>query len=140
VAKPGGLVVAAGISRYAGLLEVGAYGRLTADMQALVVDALATGRYHDEPNGFTSAYFHHADELATELRTAGLTQVTVFGVEGPSAPALDNVPLDQVPAMLDAAIRCARMLETDPALISASPHFLGVAGRHPTGYAAMRAR
>jgi ubiquinone/menaquinone biosynthesis C-methylase UbiE len=138
VTKPGGLVVAAGISRYAALLEVGANGRLTADMQALVVDALATGRHHDDPNGFTSAYFHHADELATELRTAGLSQVTVFGVEGPSAPALDNVPLDQVPAFLDAAIRCARVLETDPALISASPHFLGVAGREPARYSARR--
>jgi ubiquinone/menaquinone biosynthesis C-methylase UbiE len=136
VTKPGGLVVAAGISRYANLLEVGANGRLTADMQALVVNALATGRHHDDPNGFTNAYFHHADELATELRNAGLTQVTVFGVEGPSAPALDNVPLDEVPALLAAAIRCARVLETDPALIAASPHFLGVAGRQATGYAA----
>jgi hypothetical protein len=61
--------------------------------------------------------------VAIELRAARLTQVTVFGVEGPSAPALDNVPLDQVPAMLDAAMRCARVLETDPALISATPHF-----------------
>lgn len=144
VTKPGGLVVAAGISRYAALLEVGANGQLTADLQALIVDALATGRHHDDPKGFTSAYFHHADELAAELRTAGLTQVTVFGVEGPSAPALDNVPLDQVPARLvvwlAAAIRCARVLETDPALISASPHFLGVARPEHAVYAARRAR
>ncbi|MEK8226828.1 hypothetical protein NKG05_13185 [Oerskovia sp. M15] len=42
--------------------------------------------------GFTTAYFHRPEELADELEEADLDAVAVYGVEGPSAPALDNLP------------------------------------------------
>lgn len=124
---PGGVIAAAAINRYLPLLELSALGRLDEPALAACQDLVATGRHRDDPAGFTTAYFHHPDELAAEFRAAGLAEVTVLGVEGPSTPALDNVPIDQVDALLPSAIRCARAVEADPALIATSPHFLAIA-------------
>ena len=124
--RSGGLVVAAGISRYAGLLEYGCNGGLTDENIQLFTDALATGRNYDDPNGFTNAHFHHVDELRTEFETAGLRDVEVLGVEGPAAPILHNASPEEAPTFLPSALRLARLLEVDPHLISASFHFLAV--------------
>jgi 2-polyprenyl-3-methyl-5-hydroxy-6-metoxy-1,4-benzoquinol methylase len=124
VTRPGGMVVAAGISRYAGLLEYGNNGRLAEDNLHLFTDALATGRNYDDPTGFTNAHFHHADELRSEFENAGLADIAVLGVEGPAAPSLDNATLDEVPRLLPSAILLARLLETDSLMMSASLHFL----------------
>ncbi len=124
VTRPGGLVVAAGISRYAGLLEYGCSGLLTEENSHLFTDALASGRNYDDPNGFTNAHFHHVDELRTEFETAGLHDIAVLGVEGPAAPTLDNATPEEVPTLLPAAITMARLLESDPRMISSSFHFL----------------
>ena len=124
------MVVAAGISRYAGLLEYGNNGRLAEDNLHLFTDALATGRNYDDPEGFTNADFHHAEELRSEFENSGLTDIAVLGVEGPAAPTLDNATLAEVPRLLPSAILLARLLETDPLMMSASLHFLAF-GRVP---------
>lgn len=126
VTRPGGLVVAAGISRYAGLLEYGTKGMLTADNLPLFAATNATGRNYDEPDGFTNAYFHHADELRAEFDQAGFGQVEVLGVEGPAAATLEHAPPADVPRLLPSAILLARLLENDPRVMSASFHFLAV--------------
>lgn len=126
VTRPDGLVVAAGISRYAGLLEYGCSGSLTDENTYQFTDALETGRNYDDPEGFTNAHFHHVDELRTEFDNAGLRDVEVLGVEGPAAPTLDNASLEDHARLLPAAIRMARLLESDPRMISASFHFLAV--------------
>jgi ubiquinone/menaquinone biosynthesis C-methylase UbiE len=126
VTRPGGLVVAAGISRYAGLLEYGTKGMLTEDNLSVYADALATGRNCDEPNGFTNAYFHYADELRAEFHQAGFGGIEVLGVEGPAAATLQHAPLADVPRLLPSAILLARLLENDANVMSASFHFLAV--------------
>jgi hypothetical protein len=37
----------------------------------------------DRPDYFTTAYFHHPDELAEEVRSAGLLVEGIYGIEGP---------------------------------------------------------
>jgi SAM-dependent methyltransferase len=129
VLRPGGLLVAAGISRYLSLLEAGSTGQLDAALESSLVDVLATGHY-DGHLGFVAAHFHTAEELRTELKAAGLADVAVFGIEGPSWPALDAAGLNGFDARVDAALRCARMVETDPAMIDTSAHLLGM-GKKP---------
>ena len=124
VTRAGGLVVAAGISRYAGMLEYGSNARLTEENQQLFSDALATGRNYDDPEGFTNAYFHHADELRSEFEHAGLREVAVLAVEGPAVSRLVDAQPDEVERLLPSALRLARLLETDPLMMSASAHFL----------------
>lgn len=126
VTRPGGLVAGAVISRYAGLLELGGLGLLGPDNDAEFLDALRTGIHHDDPNGFTNAYFHRAAEVEAEFRTVGFTGVSVIGVEGPNAPALDNASSEKAEAVLASAMHCARLLESDPAIMETSPHLLAI--------------
>lgn len=124
VTRTGGLVVTAAVSRYAGLLEFAGLGLLTDRTQGEFIDQLASGIHHDDPNGFTNAHFHRAGELRAEMLAAGLADVTVLGVEGPTTAALDNAAPERVDAVLAAAVRCARILESDPAVMETSQHFL----------------
>ncbi len=126
VTRPGGLVAAAAISRYSALLEFAGLGLLDETTAGELTEVLATGVNPDDPTGFTTAYLHHADEFRDELLASGLTGVTVVGVEGPSAPALDNAADADAPAVLASAVLCARLLERDPAVLATSPHLLGV--------------
>ncbi|GIF24945.1 SAM-dependent methyltransferase [Actinoplanes tereljensis] len=126
VLRPGGLLVAAGISRYLSLLELGTNGRLTADTEPSLQTLIDTGSY-DGHVGFVSSHFHTADELRAEIITAGPSEVTVYGVEGPAWPSLDYAGTDAFNDLVDAALRCARLVEQDPQLINASAHFLAFA-------------
>ena len=130
VTRPGGLVAVAVISRYAALLELAGLGRLDAAATREVTGLMATGINADDPLGFTVAYFHRPDELRQELTDAGLTGVSVLGIEGPSVPALDNASEEDREAVFESALTCARLVESDLALMAASPHLLGV-GRVP---------
>lgn len=132
VARPGGVVVAAAISRHAPLLDWGTSGGLVdvdgAALPAAAVAeaALATGVLPDDPEGFTTAYVHGVAELAAERVAAGLRDVVVLGVEGPGAWALDRVPLVEVDGLLASALHLARAVESDPDVVATSPHLLGI--------------
>lgn len=126
VLRPGGQLFAAGISRYLSLMEKGANGSLTAGTEPVLRHALTTGD-HDERLSFVTAHFHTADELRTEVAAAGLHDIDVYGVEGPVWPALDEAGLSAFDGLVDAAVRCARLVESDPALVNASAHLLAVA-------------
>ncbi|MGW4397796.1 hypothetical protein ACWEHA_21115 [Amycolatopsis nivea] len=107
-------------------METGTNGQLAEQMIPAVRAVLDTGSY-DGHVGFVPAHFHTADELRDELETAGLKGISVYGVEGPAWPALDVAGLEEFDARVDAALRCARLVEQDPLLINASAHFLAVA-------------
>jgi 2-polyprenyl-3-methyl-5-hydroxy-6-metoxy-1,4-benzoquinol methylase len=55
VLRPGGVIVAAAISRYVSLLEVGTNGRLSGDLAPSVAEVIATGR-HDGHLGFVESH------------------------------------------------------------------------------------
>lgn len=136
VVKPGGLVAAAAINRYASIFEHVTYAHLHKErMQASISEILRTA-VHDGKRGFTLAYFHRADELAEEMRDAGLTDVEVFGVEGPTWSLLKAVEHQTGSAPSDdlfaSALTAARMAEPYPELLAASSHLLAV-GRAPDG-------
>ncbi len=82
-------------------------GALSADLVASVDAVIRTGSY-DGHVGFMPAHFHTAGELRTEMESAGLSDVTVYGVEGPTWPALDAAGLEAFDELVDAAARCAR--------------------------------
>ncbi len=113
VVASGGMVVAAAISRYIGVIELGSDGRLSEELEAPVARVVATGEY-DGHAGFVPTHFHTATEVQEEVQAAGWEQVSVHGVEGPAWPALDAAGLEGFDARVDAALRCARMVEQDP--------------------------
>src|SRR3954454_1720728 len=87
VVKPGGLVAAAAISRYASTID-GLRGHLALEgFEAVVEQDLRDGRHENpgrHPRWFTSAYFHLPEELPGELADAGLTAVEALAIEGPA--------------------------------------------------------
>ncbi|GLZ40215.1 class I SAM-dependent methyltransferase [Actinokineospora sp. NBRC 105648] len=123
VLRPGGVLFAAAISRCLTLLETGSAGRLSAELAPRVAEVLATGAY-DGHVGFVPAHFHDADELGAEVAAGGFTDVAVYGVEGPVWPTLDALGDNGFARMVDAAARCARLVERDPRLIAASAHLI----------------
>lgn len=50
----------------------------------------------------------------------------VYGIEGPAGPTLHALGMDGLDDHLDAAVRAARIVERDPALIAASGSLLAV--------------
>lgn len=128
VLRPGGLLAAAGISRYLSVLEAGAAGTLTDALAEPVRAVVETGAY-DGHVGFVPTHWHTAAELRAEVTAAGFTGTAVFGVEGPSWPALDEAGLTEFPHRVEAAVRAARIVEQDPLLIHASAHLLAIARR-----------
>jgi ubiquinone/menaquinone biosynthesis C-methylase UbiE len=131
VLKPGGWLFAAAISRYASALD-GLARDLFADPRfgRIVEGDLHDGQHRNPTERldyFTTAYFHRPDELADEVRGAGLALTGVFGIEGPGW-----ILPDVVERMADAGRRAAlldvaRMLETVPAVVGTSAHLLAVA-------------
>lgn len=127
VVRPGGVVMAAVISRHAPLLDLSARGLLTSDERALALAAELAGSGVNEPgSGFTVAYFHTVAELREEWREAGLGEASVLGVEGPLWPLLVSRLVEDREDLLTAALRAARAAEQDPALIASSAHIMAV--------------
>jgi SAM-dependent methyltransferase len=96
VLRPGWVVLAAAISRYASLFDGLKYGFLDdPDFMPIVERDLRDGQHRnpgDHPDYFTTAFFHHLNELADEVASARLALDSVLAVEGPGAllPDLDD--------------------------------------------------
>jgi SAM-dependent methyltransferase len=137
VVRPGGLVATAAITRFASAHDSLRQGWLTeADWVAGVESTLENGRHHGLRFGargrFTTAYFHHPDEVAAELRGAGLAVEAVVGVEGVAA-FLGNLEdlLDDAESRA-VLLRWLRTTESESSLLGASAHLIGLARRPPS--------
>jgi ubiquinone/menaquinone biosynthesis C-methylase UbiE len=133
VLKPGGILLAAAISRFASALDGVREGYLLDPAFAGIVDGdLADGRHRNptgRPEYFMDAFFHHPDELGREVAEAGFEAVCVLGVEGPGWLAGDFDALWADPGGRERLLRIARRLEAEPALAGLSAHLLSAAKR-----------
>ncbi len=131
--QPGGLLFAAAISRWASALDGLARELLTDTRFTGIVERDLRSGQHRNPTErvdyFTTAYFHRPDELASEVRSAGLELTGVFGIEGPGWILPDVVERMTDPTRREMLLRVARMLEAEPAVIGSSAHLLAVARR-----------
>lgn len=131
VLRPGGVLIAAGISRFASLYDGLRRGWLDdLDFAAVVDQDLRDGQHRNpdrRPGWFTTAYFHHPDELAGEVAAAGLTLRSLIGVEGAAwlLPDLPHLLAD--PARRGRLLDLLRRTETEPSLLGVSGHLLAVA-------------
>jgi ubiquinone/menaquinone biosynthesis C-methylase UbiE len=133
VCRPGGVVIAAAISRFASMLDGLREGYLADPVFArLAAGDLTDGRHHNptgDPAYFTTAYFHRPEELEAECAAAGLVHEATVAIEGPAwfLPDLDARLADESRrAMLLSALA---QLEREPTLIGVSAHLLCVARR-----------
>ena len=93
--RPGGLLAAAAITRFASTLDGVAQGfLLEPGFEAIVERDLADGQHRNpggHPGWFTTAYFHRPDELEREVAAAGF-DVTALASRAPSAPRPRRTP------------------------------------------------
>jgi SAM-dependent methyltransferase len=133
VARPGGVVVAATISRFASMLDGLARNLLERpEFLDVILGDLANGQHRnlaDVPGWFTTAYFHHPDEPIVEATEAGLVVHRVVLVEGPlwMLDRLAEILADE--ARTAQVLDLLRQVETEPSLLGASSHLLTVAQR-----------
>jgi SAM-dependent methyltransferase len=130
VLRPGGRLLAAGIPRFASLLDGLRAGWLGDPVFAdIVARDLRDGQHrnpHHHPAWFTTAFFHHPDELAAEIREAGLILEALLGIEGPGW-LLDAAWAD--PSRREDVLFAARAIEQEPSLLGLSTHLLAVGRR-----------
>ncbi|GHG80739.1 hypothetical protein GCM10018779_62560 [Streptomyces griseocarneus] len=73
---------------------------------------------YDGHRGFTLSHFHRGEELAEEMRSAGLTDVAVFGIEGPAWSMVTAVEQSPGPGssneLFEAVLTATRMAEPYP--------------------------
>ena len=121
VVRPGGLVAAAVIHRFASLLDGTRRGFLADPRFIEIVERdLREGQHRNPENvedWFTTAFFHLPHEICEETEAAGLTVERLVGVEGPGG---------WFGAPRDIALTAAGLAEEIPAL---SPHLLCLAKR-----------
>jgi SAM-dependent methyltransferase len=121
VVRPGGLVAAAVIHRFASLLDGTRRGFLADPRFVDIVKRdLREGQHRNPENvdgWFTTAFFHLPHEICDEVEEAGLTVERLVGVEGPGG---------WFEAPLEIALTAAGLAEEIPAL---SPHMLCLATR-----------
>jgi SAM-dependent methyltransferase len=130
VLRPGGVLFAAAISRYASALD-GLARDLFADpaFAAIVRQDLEQGQHRNATANwdyFTTAYFHRPDELRDELVTAGFNCQTVLGLEGPGWVLSDFDERWADPRKRDDLLRVARDLEAEASIVGLSAHLLAV--------------
>lgn len=127
VLKPGGIIFSAAVSRYASLLDLfpdaDFHERAVKNM---VFQDLIDGQHRCPPgkNLFTTAFFHLPNELKGEHESVGFQDVQILGVEGPIWHVDEKIM--EVPGALDARLEALKIIEEDPNIICASPHFLAI--------------
>lgn len=133
VVRPGGLVAAAAISRFASAFDGMARGHLADPAFARIVDGdLRDGRHVNDggrPEWFTTAYFHRPEELREELVAAGLDVERVVGLEGPTWLLSDLETQWADSARRERWLRILRTVEEEPSILGVSAHLLAVAHR-----------
>ena len=121
--KPGGLIFAAFITRFAAFRDAAVSGfTYVTDDPAYGEKLLATG-IHDNGEGFTDAYFAHPDEVIPLGESAGFTTLRLMGCEGILAgheEYVNSLTGADHQVWLDFNNRFAQ----EPSLLGASDHLL----------------
>ncbi len=136
VLRPGGILFAGAISRFASLIDGLITGALDdPDFAAIVEQDLRDGQHRNptgKPEYFTTAFFHRPEELRAEIVEAGYTLIDLVAIEGPAWLPPDFETRWADPAGRERLLAAARAVEREPELMGVSPHLLAVAAR-PAG-------
>jgi SAM-dependent methyltransferase len=130
VLRPGGVVLAAAVSRFASALD-GLWRNLIADPEfRSILDADLTDGQHRNPTDnrtyWTTAYLHRPDGLRAELDEAGFARSEVLAVEGIGWIMPDFDERWAEPANRQHILDIVARTEREPAILGASQHLLGV--------------
>ncbi len=131
ILRPGGILFAAGISRFASLLDGLRHGLLAnADFVEIVQRDLTDGQHRNPTNHpayFTTAFFHLPQELESEVQESGFVYERTLPVEGPLWLSPQAAAHFDDQRQREQLLSLIRRIEDEPALLGASAHLLAVA-------------
>lgn len=120
VLRPGGLLLAFAITRYAGAIYGITEGLIyQTDYMKMIRTEVETGHRTNPQHGtdtFPNAFFHLPEELRDELESVEFKCETVLGIGGPAwlVPKIDTAWGE--PAKRESVMEIARLLENEPVL------------------------
>lgn len=128
ILRPGGLLLAVGISRFTSALDGMRQGFINDPIFSQIVERDLRDGQHRNPNNnpeyFTTAFFHHPEELQAEVEESGFQYESTLPVEGPLW-LLDYVVKNfSTQKQREQFLKLARLLEGQPSLLGASAHLL----------------
>ena len=133
VLKPGGLLFAAGISRFASTIDGLTFGYyLDPVFQKIMYDDLETGQHRNLTNNpayFMDTFFHHPNELEAEVSGAGFGIKGLFAIEGISYLTKDIEKNWETEDKRVFLLDIIGKIESEPSLIGASPHVMCVGAK-----------
>jgi SAM-dependent methyltransferase len=133
VLRPGGILLAVAISRFASALDGLCRGFLKDPQFAEIVRRdLDDGQHRNptsRPEYFMDTFFHHPEELRAEIAESGFAGVIVYGVEGPGWLVSEFDAWWGNGDYQGRLLQLARRLETEPSLSGASAHLMAMATR-----------
>ncbi|MEE9553923.1 MAG: class I SAM-dependent methyltransferase [candidate division Zixibacteria bacterium] len=130
VLRDGGVLFATYISRYASVLDGLVFGFVhDPEFFEIVKQDLKDGQHRnttDNNDYFTTAYFHHPDEIKPETEEAGFKLDKILAIEGPGWLIREYDSDMKKPDRRDRILEIVRMLEEDRSLLPLSDHIAAV--------------
>lgn len=130
VLRPGGVVAAVSISRYASTMDGMFRGLLDdPDFWPIMQRGLTEGQHRNptnHPGYFTTAYFHQPSELQSEVEEAGFKLHGLLAIEGP-AWISDYIRKNWPDATKrEQFLTILRQIEQEPSLMGVSAHLMAI--------------
>lgn len=133
VLRPGGLLIAKAVNRFASLLDALTRGFIDdPDYLPILRRDLEDGQHRGHEDGssyFTTAFFHRPEELEYEVREAGFHQQGLYSVKGPGELATDLEARMSDPEKREQLLDLVRSVEQEETLLGVSSHFIVAATR-----------
>jgi len=131
VLKPQGVLFAAAVSKFTSALD-GSFRGFIQDgrFMKIVERDLKDGQHRNptnKPGYWTTAFFHHPDELYSEIRAARFDRVRIVGVTGFGELLPNFEKLWSNKGSKERLLTILERIETEPTLLGLSTHLLGVA-------------
>jgi len=134
VLRPGGVLLAVGISRFTSLLDGSWQGFIRDPKFRKIVQRDLRSGQHRNPGGssayFTTAFFAHPEELRKETARAGFSSVELLASEGFLWWVPDILSYWRDPKLRRYLLKLTAEVEREPSLMGLGPHFM-VLGRRP---------
>ena len=128
VLRSDGIIMAVGISRFASALDGLDSGFIDDPQFVQIIDRdLIDGQHRNptnNPNYFTTAYFHHPFELQTEVEAVGFHRGKTLAIEGPGWAAKDFEHRWQDNERRALLLDLIRKIEEEPSLLGMSGHIM----------------
>ena len=119
-----------GISRFISTINALTAGLIIDDVFAPIYwQDLATGQHRnptDAQGYFTTAFFHHPDELEAEVMEAGFKILGLLAVEGPAELLKGYENNWRRPEVKETILRIVRKVEAEKSLMGVSSHIMAV--------------